>query len=261
MKLFSMMSVVAASVVAVGLFSVSQTQAQPDPRYGIHDRNRPYPAEITAGTPSIGDKVGTAPSDAIILFDGTNLDKWVNEKGEKTKWVVKDGVMECTPGSGFIFSSEKFGDCQLHVEWSAPAKVQGDDQGRGNSGVFLGGGRYEIQVLDSYQNKTYADGCASALYGQYPPFVQPVNKPGEWNTYDIIYIAPRWEGDKLVSPARLTVFFNGVITQLDRPLTGPTGHHVRPAYEKHDVKQPIGFQDHGNPVRFRNVWIRELNMN
>jgi len=193
------------------------------------------------------------------LFDGTNLDHWVASNGEKTKWVIKDGSMECVPGSGYIRTKDSFGDCQLHVEWAAPAKVEGEDQGRGNSGVFMAGERYEIQVLDTYDNKTYADGYAAAIYGQYPPEVNPINKPGEWNAYDIIYVAPRFEGDKLKSPARITVFFNGVLVQWDRPLTGPTGHMARPAYSPHDVRQPISFQDHGNPVKFRNVWIRELN--
>ena len=260
MNLFSKISLAAAIACAASLFSLSQVQAQPDPKYGIHDRSRPTPEAIESGYPGTQDKVGKAPSDAIVLFDGTNLDKWVGDNNQPTKWVIKDGAMECVPGSGFIHTKDSFGDCQLHVEWAAPAKVEGDDQGRGNSGVFLGGGRYEVQVLDTYNNKTYADGYASALYGQYPPSVNPIHKPGKWNNYDIIYIAPRFNEDgSLKSPARFTVFFNGVLVQWDRELTGPTGHHVRPPYQKHDIQQPISFQDHGNPVRFRNIWVREIN--
>lgn len=237
---------------------MAQTQAQPDPRFGIHDMNRPQPKAIDAGFAGTQDKTGKAPSDAVSLFDGSNLDNWTADDGSKTKWVVKDGAMECVPGSGYIRTAKSFGDCQLHVEWAAPAKVEGDSQGRGNSGVFLGGRRYEVQVLDSYNNVTYADGHASAVYGQYPPAVMPIHKPGEWNTYDIIYIAPRFEGDKLKSPARLTVFFNGILVQWERELTGPTEHRARPAYTPHAVEQPIFLQDHGNPVRYRNIWVRPI---
>ncbi|NCC59872.1 MAG: DUF1080 domain-containing protein [Verrucomicrobiae bacterium] len=256
MSFISKTSVLAAVICAVGVMSLSQLQAQPDPKYGVHDRTRPVPQSVESGYKGTLQK---APSDAVVLFDGSNLDQWVADNGKKTKWVVKDGSMECVPGSGYVRTKESFGDCQLHVEWAAPANVEGEDQGRGNSGVFLGGGRYEMQVLDTYNNTTYADGYAAAIYGQYPPAVNPVNKPGEWNEYDIIYVAPRFEGDKLKSPARVTIFFNGVLVQLDRPLTGPTGHMARPPYTPHDVRQPIAFQDHGNPVKFRNVWIRELN--
>ena len=260
MNFISKNNVVAAAVCSACLFSLTQTQAgEPDPKYGIHDRERPVPVQIDPGYPGTQDKTGKAPQGAVVLFDGSNLDQWVAMDGKKTTLIVKDGAMECVPGSGYIRTKDSFGDCQLHVEWAAPAKVEGDDQGRGNSGVFLGGDRYEVQVLDTYNNKTYADGFASAIYGQYPPMVNPIHKPGEWNTYDIIYIAPRFDGDKLVSKAHISVIFNGVVVQWDRELTGPTGHHVRPAYTPHDVRQPIAFQDHGNPVRFRNVWIRELN--
>lgn len=248
-------SVMAAMICAIGVVSLSQLQAQPDPKYGVHDRDRPVPESVESGYKGVMQK---APSDAVVLFDGSSLDQWVANDGSKTKWVINEGAMECVPGSGYIRTKGSFGDCQLHIEWAAPAKVEGDDQGRGNSGVFMGGSRYEIQVLDSYNNKTYADGYAAAIYGQYPPLVNPINKPGEWNAYDIIYIAPRFDGDTLKSPARITVFFNGVLVQLDRPLTGPTDHANRPAYKPHDVRQPISLQDHGNPVKFRNVWIREL---
>lgn len=261
MNFLTSTSALVATVCIASMMMLSQAQAQPDPKYGIHDRNRPIPVSIDAGFAGTQDKTGKAPSDAVVLFDGTNLDAWSADNGSATKWIINktDGAMECVPGSGYVFSKQKFGDCQLHVEWAAPAKVEGDDQGRGNSGVFLGGGRYEVQVLDVYNNKTYADGYASAIYGQYPPLVNPIRKPGEWNVYDIIYTAPRFEGEKLKSPAKITVFFNGVLVQYNRELTGPTDHRARPPYQVHDVKQSIAFQDHGNPVKFRNVWVRELN--
>ena len=258
MNLFAKTSLVTALAAAVGFMCSASLQAQPDPKYKIHDMSRPVPKAIDSGFPGDQSKTGKAPSDAVVLFDGTNLDAWTADNGSKTKWVIRDGAMECVPGSGYIRTAKSFGDCQLHVEWAAPSKVEGDGQGRGNSGVFLGGGRYEIQVLDSYNNRTYADGQASAIYGQYPPYVNPIHQPGEWNTYDIIYFAPRFEDGKMTTPARISVLFNGVLVQWDRVLSGPTGHHVRPDYQEHDVRQPISLQDHGNPVRFRNIWVREL---
>ena len=164
MNLFSKISLAAAIACAASLFSLSQVQAQPDPKYGIHDRSRPTPEAIESGYPGTQDKVGKAPSDAIVLFDGTNLDKWVGDNNQPTKWVIKDGAMECVPGSGFIHTKDSFGDCQLHVEWAAPAKVEGDDQGRGNSGVFLGGGRYEVQVLDTYSSLLPVSPSFSMVY-------------------------------------------------------------------------------------------------
>jgi hypothetical protein len=179
--------------------------------------------------------------------------------GSPTKWIMKDGYMECVKGSGYIRTLQNFGDCQLHVEWAMPVPAEGEGQGRGNSGVFLGFDRYEIQVLDSYQNKTYADGSAGSVYIQYPPLVNACREPGKWQTYDLVYTAPRFDADgKLLSPARVTVFHNGVLIQNNVELTGPTGWLERAPYKAHPEKQPIAFQDHGNPVRFRNVWVREL---
>jgi hypothetical protein len=179
--------------------------------------------------------------------------------GSPTKWVIKDSNMECVPGSGYMRTRECFGDCQLHVEWSAPNPPHGEGQGRGNSGVFFGLDRYEVQVLDSHHNRTYSDGSASAVYGQYPPLVNASREPGQWQFYDIIWTAPRFDSaGKLKSPARLTVFHNGVLVQNNVRLTGPTGWLTRAPYLKHPVKMPISFQDHGNPVRYRNVWVREL---
>lgn len=235
------------------------TSAQPDPNWIEHDRNRPQPAAITPAVPSTQDQVGKPPSDAVVLFDGKDVSQWVGMDGSPTKWISRDGYMECVKGSGYARTLQCFGDCQLHVEWAAPSPAQGEGQGRGNSGVFLGLDRYEIQVLDSYQTKTYADGGAASVYGQYPPLVNATLPPGQWQNYDIIYTAPRFDvAGKLSSPARLTVIHNGVLVQNNVELTGPTSWLDRAAYRAHPEKQPISFQDHGNPVRFRNVWVREL---
>jgi hypothetical protein len=234
--------------------------AAPDPQWLGHDRERPLPAVVTPGTPSSQEQPGRPPSDATVLFDGKDNSAWVAMDGSPTKWVVKDGALECVPGSGYVRSLQSFGDCQLHVEWSAPTPVHGDSQGRGNSGVFFGFGRYEVQVLDSYNNKTYADGSAASVYGQYPPLVNASLAPGQWQTYDIIWTAPRFDDEgKLKAKARLTVIHNGVVVQNNVELTGPTGWVGRVPYPTHPERMPIAFQDHGNPVRYRNVWVREFN--
>jgi hypothetical protein len=191
------------------------------------------------------------PSDAVVLFDGKNLDAWVN--GDK--WIVKDGV--ATVGKGDITTKESFGDCQLHIEWSAPNPPSGHSQARGNSGVFLMD-RYELQVLDSYKDKTYFDGQASAIYKQTPPMVNAMRPPGEWNTYDIVWNAPKFKDDgSLESPAYITVLHNGVLTLNHFALQGHTLFTEVPRYDQHG-KLPIHLQDHGNPVRFRNIWVREI---
>ncbi len=233
--------------------------AQPDPNWIDHDRNRPWPTIITPATPSTPDQAGKAPSDAVVLFDGKDLSQWVSMDGSPTKWIVKDGYMECAKGSGYIRTLQNFGDCQYHIEWATPTPAHGEGQGRGNSGVFFGLDRYEVQVLDSYESKTYSDGSAGSVYGQYPPLVNACRPPGEWQTYDILYTAPRFDADgKLLSPVRLTIFHNGVLIQNNVELTGPTGWIDRVPYTPHAEKQPLSLQDHGNPVRFRNVWVREL---
>lgn len=239
--------------------ALPQLVAQPDPAFLAHDRTRPQPTVVDPGMPSTPERTGKAPSDAVVLFDGGNLSQWVALDGKPTQWVVKDGAMECVPGSGYIRTLRNFGDCQLHLEFAAPAKPEGSGQGRGNSGLFFGGDRYEVQVLDSFNNPTYADGSASSIYGQYPPLVNASRPPGQWQTYDVIWTAPRFEPDgKLRSPARATVIHNGVLVQNNVELTGPTAWLERQPYRAHPEKLPISLQDHGNPVRFRNVWIREL---
>ncbi len=199
-----------------------------------------------------GATCGEPPSDAIVLFNGTDLSKW--EGGDK--WIIKDGA--AIVHGGTITTKQAFGDCQLHVEWAAPERVQGSGQERGNSGVFLQN-RYEVQVLDSYENPTYPDGQAGALYKQYPPLVNSCRKPGEWQSYDIVFEAPRFDASgKVMDPGYLTVLQNGVLIQNHVKILGDTAWLGAPGYTQHPPKQPLALQDHGCPVRYRNIWIREL---
>jgi hypothetical protein len=226
----------------------SDTPAIPNSKWKVHDSTRPYPA-VVASAP-----YGEPPSDAIVLFDGTSLDAWQSGDGAVPAWTVAGGYMEVAQGG--IKTKQAFGDCQLHIEWASPTDIVGEGQGRGNSGVFFME-RYEIQVLDSYENPTYPDGQASALYGQFPPLVNASRAPGEWQTYDIVFTAPRFEAGELVEPARVTVFHNGVCVHHARELHGPTAHRTTRGYEEHG-EAALSLQNHGNPVRYRNVWIREL---
>jgi hypothetical protein len=233
--------------------------AQVDTKWKIHDLNRPVPPVIDPGSASTQDSPGLPPSDALVLFDGTDLSKWQHKDGTPAKWKVESGYAEVVHKTGFIYTKQSFGDCQLHVEFREPTPPHGESQERGNSGVFLMG-LYEVQVLDSYENKTYADGQASALYGQYPPLANAARPPGRWQWYDIVFHGPRFDaGGKLLRAARVTVFHNGVLVQDHVELSGPTEHGERPPYKAHAEKLPLGLQDHGDPVRFRNIWIRELN--
>jgi hypothetical protein len=193
-----------------------------------------------------------------VLFDGSSLAGWEATDGSPTKWIIKNGNMESVAGAGYIQSKEKVGDMQLHVEWAAPLPVEGSGQGRGNSGVFLMG-LYEVQVLDSYDNVTYADGQASAVYGQYPPLVNVSRPPGEWQSYDIYFRHPRFgKAGQVLAPARVTVVHNGILTQDNVEIWGPTEWLQYLPYKAHPNRLPIRFQDHGNPVLFRNVWVRDL---
>ena len=238
-----------------GILLPGYCAAQLPTGWKAHDIERDRPKMITPGESNLPH---AAPSDAIVLFDGTNLERWRSENNSPAKWIVQDGVMESVPGSGYIFTEQSFGDIQLHVEWASPAKVEGKGQGRGNSGVFLQG-LFEVQVLDSFENATYADGQAGSIYGQYPPLVNASRKPGEWQAYDIVYRAAAFgEEGKLLQPARITVFHNGVLVQdAVRPL-GPTSWLQHHPYTKVEQRRPLSFQDHGNPVRYRNIWLREL---
>ncbi|MEQ8848109.1 DUF1080 domain-containing protein [Botrimarina sp.] len=191
------------------------------------------------------------PSDAVVLFGGEDLSAWENAQG----WSVEDGAM--VAGKGMVRSKEQFGDCQVHIEWSAPEPAEGSGQARGNSGVFLMG-KYELQVLDSYDNKTYPEGQAGSIYKQIPPMVNAMRPPGEWNTYDIFWTCPKFADGELLSPATVTVVHNGVLVLNHFTLLGDTPYHRPPQYEDIGPKGPIALQDHGNPVRFRNIWVREI---
>lgn len=249
-------SLIAVCAAGVG-FALA---ADPEDGYEVHDARRPQPPVIVPGTSSRDDSVGSAPSDATVLFDGKDLSAWKSEKGD-AQWTVADGHFAVAPGTGYLSTKQTFGDCQLHIEWSEPTDISGASQSRGNSGVLLCG-VYELQVLDNYQSQTYADGMAGAVYGQYSPLVNAVKKPGAWNAYDIVFHAPVVENGKLTKPARMTAFLNGVLIQDNVELLGPIKHKTLTTYPDAPVTSgPLSLQDHGNPVRYRNVWIRELHGN
>ncbi len=233
----------------------SDTPILPDSGFHVHDGARPQPRLVDPGSPPTADQPGRPPSDAVILFDGTDLSKWQGRNGSAL-WKVENGTMEVAPGTGDIRSVPTFGDIQLHLEWAAPATVRGESQGRGNSGVFLMG-MYEIQVLDCYNNPTYADGTTGAVYGQYPPRVNACRMPGAWQSYDILWTAPRFEGERLVSLPHVTLLHNGIVLHNHQALLGPTGHRNMPAWTPHG-DGPIKLQDHGDFVRYRNIWVRTL---
>ncbi|HUO52483.1 MAG TPA: DUF1080 domain-containing protein [Gemmatimonadaceae bacterium] len=225
--------------------------------YPQHSMDRPQPAVVTpapAGAPV------TPPSDAIVLFDGHDLAQWRNGDSvqKAAGWKLVDGAMEVVEKSGDVRTARVFGDIQLHVEWRAPTPAEGESQERGNSGVYLMG-MFEVQVLDSYKNPTYADGAAASLFGQYPPLVNAARPPGEWQTYDIIFHAPRFAADgSLKCAARVTVVWNGVLVQNDVVLSGPTAYKRRPPYAPGVTTGPVLLQDHGHPVRYRDIWVRAL---
>ncbi len=235
---------------ALALLVMAQAQEWP-----IHSMDRPRPPIVQPGPerPPV-----PPPSDAVVLFDGSNLNEWRGQDGGPARWIARDGYVEVAPGTGTLVSARSFGDVQLHIEWRTPTPPQGNGQDRGNSGVFLMG-MYEVQVLDSYQNDTYPDGQAGAIYGQNPPLVNASRPPGAWQTYDIVFRRPRFNPDgSLQRPARLTVIHNGVLIQDGFELSGPTAHRARPSYTAHADKLPLRLQDHGNPTRYRSIWIREL---
>ncbi len=268
--------------VDLAIISISRTCVEPAPIHSLNPHRRDFEMKrrmmvVTAGVAllsvSLGGKLaaeeylsdiqwakpkvvdpgppGGPPADAIVLFDGKDMSKW----NGADKWTVKDGIIVAGPGQ--ITSKEQFGDCQVHIEWTSDETAEGSGQGRSNSGVFLMG-KYEVQVLDSYENETYYDGQCGAIYKQSPPLANVCRKPGQWQTYDIIWAAPRFKDGKLVSPAYVTVLQNGVLIQNHFALEGDTPFHRPPAYHPHGEKGPIALQYHGNPVRFRNIWVREI---
>jgi hypothetical protein len=224
-------------------------------------QNDPKSTELWTPVPPVvtpGQSDAQAPSDAIILFDGKSTAAWAHAKGEDIKWILADNAITVKANSGGIFTRQKFGDCQLHIEWKTPAEVKGDGQGRGNSGIFFME-RYELQVLDSYNNKTYPNGQAASIYKQHIPLVNACKAPGEWQSYDVIFTAPRFSDlGMAIEPARITVIQNGVLVQNNVTIWGNSQYIGSPSYEKHAAKESISLQDHGNPVSYRNIWIREL---
>jgi hypothetical protein len=246
--------------VAVTLFgsSIAFAHTEIDPKYTIHDSTRPQPLVVDPGSTSSQAAPGPPPSDAIVLFDGKDLSMWRQEDGGAPRWKVGTDYFEVVPKTGDLYTRAEFGDCQLHVEFAEPSPPRGEDQDRGNSGVYLHG-LYEVQVMDSYHNRTYPDGQAAAIYGQFPPLVNVSRPPGKWQSYDIIFHGPRFASNgKLMRPAHMTVLHNGVLVQDDAVLSGPTEHKRRPPYTPGPKKLPLSLQDHNSAVRYRNIWIREL---
>jgi hypothetical protein len=241
-----------ASGAIIGYTKMAEIPGTP---WRIHDAGRPHPRVVTPGAAP-----AEPPSDAIVLFDGKDLSKWVKESNPAmpAPWPVHDGYFETGAGSGSIMTREKFGDIQLHLEFATPSPGRGASQDRGNSGIkFMD--RYELQILDSFGNVTYADGQAGAIYGEYPPLVNAVKKPGEWQVYDVVFEAPKFKDATLVAPAYITAFLNGVAIQIRRPVMGPTSPTMTPhQYSAHEAELPLMLQDHAHPVRFRNVWVRRL---
>jgi hypothetical protein len=258
-KLFFSTAMVAATAAVFAAdqpkFGYTDTPLVPGTKWHVHDGDRPQPRIITPGKQF--SQKADAPSDAVVLFDGTDLSKWQSDKGGEAKWKVENGYMETTK-SGKIRTKGEFGDFQMHIEWATPEKIEGTGQGRGNNGVNIYG-EYEIQILDSFNNKTYPDGQAAALYGQSPPLANASRGPGEWQTYDIVFEGPRWDDrGELIRKASVTVLHNGVIVHNKKELLGRIAHRAIPPYKQHPPHGFIELYEHGNPVRFRNIWIRPL---
>ena len=248
-------------VLALGIPTAGQqapigyddTPLQPDGTWRVHDGKRPRPAIVTPA-PSVASVA--PPSDATVLLGPReDLSAWQMTDGSAATWTIRNGELQTA--KGILQTRQHFTDFQLHLEFATPSELKGDSQGRGNSGVFLLG-RFEIQILDSYRNLTYADGQAAAMYGQYPPLVNVARAPGEWQTYDIVFTAPRFSGGSLEKPAVVTVLHNGVVVHNATAFWGPTRHRSVLPYAPDMASGPLALQDHGNPVRYRNIWIRPL---
>jgi hypothetical protein len=248
-------------IAVLAMAATSVTFAQRSPSKETPESSElwsPVPRVVTPGAYAVNMGNSTAPSDAKVLFDGRDLSKWKSSgKDSAAKWTVADGILTVKNGSGDIETKDVFDDYQLHIEFRTPAEVKGNSQGRGNSGIFMQG-VYELQVLDSYNNLTYSNGSAGSIYKRTMPLVNASRKPGEWQTYDIAYTAPKFNKDSMpITPAYITVFHNGVLIQNHTAITGTTPYIGASMYEVHG-KGPIRLQDHNNPTSFRNIWIREL---
>ena len=255
-RMISILALAAVALVGSGVAWAAMSGVIADARnpfhWEPHDPERPSPPTVEPG-----EGIADPPADAVVLFDGTGLDMWRMEDGRDAQWRVEDGVMIVEPGTGNLWTRDAFGDCQLYIEWMTPPQ-EGEERIGSNSGVFFGGDRYEVQVIDSSSDQFAPDQRAGGIYGQYPPQVNVTRPRGEWQTYQIIYRRPRFdENANLLLPATMTVLQNGVLVQYHETLTGPTAHQRRPPYEAHG-RAPIMLQDHNDPVSFRNIWIREL---
>jgi hypothetical protein len=230
------------------------TPLLPNSPWRVHDRKRPQPVLVAPGSVGLCPQAATPPADAVVLFNGKDLSQWTggNEKG------IEDGCINILK-TGELRSKKQFGDCQLHVEWATPAKADGGNMQWGNSGVLFFG-LFEVQIIESHDSHIYADGNAGAIYGQYPALVNPTRKPGEWQSFDIVFTAPHFDGTKLAQPAYLTVFYNGVLVQYHRAVMGNVAHRQLPAYNTPISEGPIVLQQHGSAVRFRNLWVRPLKL-
>lgn len=237
------------------------TPLLPGGKWHVHDPDRPQPPAVDAGRGFPSSTAARPPSDAVVLFDGRDLSRWRTRDGKAPAWIIEDGVLEIPPAGqpdgGDLLTKQEFGDCQVHLEWATPNPPQGDLMNRGNSGLYFFG-QYEVQIFDSFRGGIYADGQAGAIYGQYPPLVNASRAPGQWQSFDLLFTAPRFRGDQLETPAYVTVLHNGVCVHNHLAILGATGHRTLPAYRAGASKGPILLQAHGNPVRFRNIWVREL---
>jgi hypothetical protein len=225
------------------------TPMLPESQWRVHDRNRPQPPTVEPGL-----EPGTPPADAIVLFDGRDVSEWE----DVTSDAVEDGAINVVKTKG-LTTKKEFGDCQLHIEWATPAEADGNAMNWGNSGVFFHG-LYELQIIESKACQIYADGIAGAIYGQFPPLVNPSRGPGEWQTFDAVFLAPRFDGEKLVEPARMTVFWNGVLVQYHQKILGATQHKMFPEYRSNQSTGPLVIQQHHSAVRLRNIWIRPIDL-
>ncbi len=247
----------ASSVFAADALGYTDTPIIPGTKWHVHDPDRPRPKVVTPA--KTFSHLAPAPSDAVVLFDGTDLSKWEGGGGKPAGWTLMDGFMQVAPKSGSIHTKQRFADFQLHLEFATPAEVKGNSQGRGNSGVLMNG-IYEVQILDNYNNLTYPDGQCGALYGQTPPLANACKPPGEWQSYDIIFESPRWDADgKIAKKANVTVIQNGILLHHKREYAGTTPHRNNGNYDKpHAPEVYIELQDHNNPMRFRNIWVRSI---